>query len=292
MSRFSVVFCGTPSFACPSLQALHDDDAYDVRLVISQPDRPVGRKNTLTPSPVKTLANALGIPVWQPEKLNKEFDQIPVRSFDLLVVVAYGQIVSQTVLDSASIAPVNVHASLLPRWRGASPMQWGILAGDALGGVTVQRMVRELDAGPILAQAPYAMDDSVTIGRMHDDLAIIGASLLVKTLREPLKETPQDESHVTVCGKLSRADGIADPHTMTAIEIDRKVRALVPWPGVTCSVMDEEVKLLKTALRQSDDVIAIPCAEETVLFVERLQSKNRNPLSAKEWLKGKRQVTP
>ncbi len=286
MSPFHVVFCGTPDFAVPALLALAKDERFVVDAVITQPDKPVGRKQELTPPPVKIAAQALNIPVLQPESINTLDLPSVAPQVDFLVVVAYGQLLKEPVLAWPRIAPVNVHASLLPRWRGASPLQHALLGGDTLSGVTVQRMVRALDAGPVLGKAEYTLDPRETFSSLHDALAKIGAVTLVETLALPLVETPQDEGQVTLCHKLKREDGIVDPTAMTAEEVDRKVRALTPWPGVTCEVRGHGVKLLRTRLEPHADCLELPCAQGSTLYVETLQEPGKKAMAVNEWLRG------
>jgi len=218
---YSIIFCGTPEFACPSLQALNDDPVFVVASVITQPDRPVGRKHQITSPPVKGLADELNIPVIQPEDINTLSP--PEERPDFLVVVAYGQIFSKELLAIPTIAPVNVHASLLPHLRGASPVQHSILQGDTETGITIQRMAETLDTGPILAQEIVRIDPRETSISLTDRLSAISARLLLNTLKKPLKETPQDEGKATSCGKLTRLMGEVNPATMTAEEIDRRI---------------------------------------------------------------------
>lgn len=280
----SIIFAGTPDFAVPSLRALIDDPEFEVKLVITQPDKPVGRKQQLTPPPVKVAAIDAGIPVEQPENINNY--QFPVSNFQFLVVVAYGQLLKQPILDLSEIAPINVHASLLPRWRGASPIQSALLAGDQETGVTIQRMVLELDAGPMLATESTPIEARETIETLHDRLAQIGADLLVTTLKKPLTETQQDDANMTHCTKLTRAMGNVDTKTMTAEEIDRHVRALVPWPGVRAVIEGQEVKLIETQLVETDSALAVDCKEST-LFVLQLQPLGKAPMNALDWKRGR-----
>src|SRR3989338_4892464 len=184
MAPHSIIFCGTSAFAVPSLEALAKDPAFTIDLVITQPDKPVGRSQELTPPAVKIAAETLGLKIFQPVKLNQEIGSIQTKP-DFLIVVSYGQILSQEVLDLPKIAPINLHASLLPRWRGASPLQHTILSGDAESGVTAQKIVKELDAGPILGQERTAIDPRETTQTLHDRLAQMGADLLLKTLKHP-----------------------------------------------------------------------------------------------------------
>ncbi len=270
-----IVFLGTSPFAVPSLKALASDPRFSINLVITQPDRPVGRKQILTPSPVKMAAQELKLPIAQPENI-KTFPTLTLTP-TLLVVVSYGQLLPQSILDLPTIAPVNVHASLLPKYRGASPMQHSILNGDETTGVTVQRMVKALDAGPILSQESIAIDPKETFQTLHDKLAIIGADLLLETLSKPLKESVQNDSDATFCRKLNRTDGIANPKTMDAATIDRMVRALTPWPGVAI----QNNKILKTSIEPHPDAISIPCRDASMLYILSIQPPSGKPMTGR-----------
>lgn len=282
-----IVFLGTSPFAIPSLQALAADGAFRVDAVITQPDRPVGRKQSLTPPPVKEAALALGLRVLQPAKIRTEWTSLGLERPAFLVVVSYGQLLPEDLLAFPQTAPVNVHASLLPRWRGASPLQHALLAGDAETGVTVQQMVRGLDAGPILSQERTPIDPRETTPLLHDRLAQMGATLLRQTLLSPLHPVPQPQGGVTLCGKLTREDGVVDPSTMTAEEIDRRIRALTPWPGVTLPLKNETLKILETSLEAEPESITVPCADGTTLHLLRVQPAGKNPMSATAWARGR-----
>lgn len=288
--KYSIIFCGTPDFAIPSLRALASDPAFYVRLVITQPDKPVGRKKTVTPPPIKTLALDLNLPLLQPENVNDELPAYlmahPEDQPDFLIVVAYGKILSQAVLDLPKIAPVNVHGSVLPRWRGASPVEHAVLAGDAETGVTVHVMAAELDAGPILSTATLPITPLDTATGLRQTLSEIGAALLIETLKKPLKPEPQPTEGVSFCRKLTKEDGIVDHHTMTAINVDRHVRALNPWPGVVMEIEGHTVKVLETSMEQSSHAIPVSCAEETTLFVTRVQPSGKKSMAADDWRRG------
>ena len=278
----SVVFLGTSAFAVPSLKALASDPAFEVTLVITQPDKPAGRKQMLTPSPVKIAAQELSLPIAQPEKINSlttNHYSLTTRP-DFLIVVSYGQILSQEILDWPTVAAINVHPSLLPLLPGATPLQHAILYGLPESGVTVQRMIKELDAGPILSQLSVPLEPSETFSTLHDRLALIGAELLVKTLKEPLQETAQESEKATFCGKLNKADGIADPKIMTASQIDRMVRALTPWPGVSIGTN----KILETTLESGD--LTLPCADNTTLTIVQIQPAGGTPMSGSDFIRG------
>ena len=283
-SASSVWFLGTSGFAVPSLDALVSDPRFSVDLVITQPDRPAGRKKELTASPVKIAAQSHKLQILQPEDINDatHYQRPTTHSPDFLIVVSFGQILSQEILDLPKIAPLNVHGSLLPRWRGASPIQHALLAGDAETGVTVQKMVKELDAGPILAQEKVMIGPRETYLSLHETLARRGASLLIKTLSEPLRVTPQDPKGITICRKLKREDGVVDSQRMTAEQIDRKVRALNPWPGVTL----DGLKLLQTALEPSGESSPLPCAHGTVLHLITVQPAGKKAMSGAAWQRG------
>ncbi|MDP6562025.1 MAG: methionyl-tRNA formyltransferase [Candidatus Peribacteraceae bacterium] len=279
----TIIFCGTPDFAVPSLQALANDTAFKIILVITQPDQPVGRKRTITPPPVKVAAEKLGLPVEQPENINSA----TLPNCDYLVVVAYGQILKQEVIDHPNISSVNLHGSLLPIWRGASPMQPAILHGHTETGVSVQRVVLKVDAGDVLAQELIHLGDRETFATLHDKLATLGAPLLCKTLEqepEGRRQDPQQSSH---CKKLTRKDGEVEQQNMTATEIDRMVRALNPWPGVTCEINSTKVKLLESALIPSKNAYELPCKDDTTLYIEKLHPPGKKSMTGAEWKRGK-----
>ncbi len=283
-----IIFCGTPAFAVPSLEALAGDERFVVDLVVTQPAKPVGRKKEITPSPVRIAAERLGIPVFETASLNREWPTFRAEHPDLprpdfLVVVAFGQLLSEEMLALPAIAPVNLHASLLPKLRGASPIQHSILENNHAG-VTVQRMVRALDAGPILGQEAAALAPRETTRTLHDTLSVLGATLLTETLAAPLLPVEQQESQATFCAKLTRADGIVDPHVMTAEDIDRRVRALMPWPGVRI----DGLKLLQTDLVPHENASPLPCAKDTTLFLLRVQPDGKKPMTGAEWERGRK----
>ena len=248
-----VVFMGTPEFAVPCLEKLHSQ--YSVVGVYTQPDKPLGRGLEWSASPVKKKAVALGIPVFQPEKLSLpgEYEKLQSLRPDVIVVAAYGQILKQNVLDLPRLGCVNVHSSLLPRWRGAAPIQWAILGGDRETGITTMKMVAKLDAGDILLEKKTLIDAHETAQTLHDRLAAFGAEMMIPTLEGldtgTLKARPQDESGVTVATKLTKDMEWLDPLTDTAETLDRRIRALNPWPG-TRILLGERLKIKKAQVRQ------------------------------------------
>lgn len=249
VSAMRVVFMGTPEFAVPALEAIHGEgrDAgrprHEIVAVYTQPDRPVGRGLELRASPVKARALALGLPVAQPEKLTLpgEFEKLQALQPDVIVVVAYGQILRRNVLELPRYGCVNIHSSLLPRWRGAAPIQWAILGGDAESGVSTMRLVEKLDAGDVLLQARTPISAADTAGALHDRLMGLGAALILPTLQGlqdgTLKGQPQDESKVTYASKLTKEMEALDAREGAAV-LDRRVRALNPWPGTSVWIAD------------------------------------------------------
>lgn len=242
-----LVFAGTPGFAALHLNALLQAQ-YPVTAVLTQPDRPAGRGKQNRPSPVKQLALEAGLPVFQPTTLKSDADQAEVRALqpDLLVVVAYGLILPQAVLDIPRMGCLNVHASLLPRWRGAAPIQRAIEAGDRKSGVTIMQMEAGLDTGPMIARAPLSLRDDETGGELHDRLAEAGAELLVQVLAE-LPENladavPQDNEQATYADKILK-DECAIDWREPADKLARKIRAFNPSPVCFSYLGGQRIKL-------------------------------------------------
>lgn len=229
-----IVFAGTPDFAVPTLQALLSS-AHSVCAAYTQPDRPAGRGQKLTPSPVKKLAESAGIPVFQPENFKnpEAVQQLAALDADLLVVVAYGLILPQVVLDIPKRGCINVHGSLLPRWRGAAPIHRALLAGDSKTGITIMQVVKKLDAGDMLYKAECPIDAAATSSDLHDQLAQMGAEGLIKVVAQiadgSIIAEPQDEALVTYAHKLEKQEAIMNWQD-SALELDRKVRGLNAWP--------------------------------------------------------------
>jgi methionyl-tRNA formyltransferase len=248
-----IVFMGTPDFAVPTLQALLRASQHTVAGVVTQPDRPAGRGRKIQMSPVKQVALAAGIPVIQPASLRREPDavaQIQAWEPDFLVVVAFGQILRQEVLDIPHTAPINVHASLLPRWRGAAPIQAAIRAGDAYTGITIMIMDAGMDTGPILLQDSIPISATETGQSLHDKLALLGAQLLIYTLDWLLAGSiqphpqPANEALITFAPTLTKEEG-AIRWTDSAAQIDRHVRAFTPWPGTYTFWNGKRLKILE-----------------------------------------------
>ncbi len=244
-----IIFAGTPDFAVPTLQMLIDSE-HQVCAVYTQPDRPAGRGRKLTPSPVKQLAEKAGIPVVQPETLKSEEELQKLQSFaaDLMVVVAYGIILPQAVLDAPKFGCINVHGSLLPRWRGAAPIQRALMAGDSQTGVTIMQVVKKLDAGDMLHKENCDISDQDTSGDLHDRLAALGAVGLKKVLIQleegSLIAEKQDESLVIYAEKLRKDEAFLD-WSQSALTLDRQVRGLNPWPVAQTHYQEKVLRIWK-----------------------------------------------
>ena len=242
-----VVFMGSPEFAVPSLDALVE--AHSVVGVVTQPDRPAGRRSLLRPPPLKVAAEGHGLAVFQPRTLRSEESMVQLTEWapEVIVVVAFGQLLPPPVLELSPHGSLNIHASLLPRWRGAAPIAAAILAGDEVTGVTVMSMDEGLDTGPILAQCEQRIRPDDTTASLADRLARLGATLLLETLPPyltgDLKARPQPVEGVTSCGLLTKEDGRLD-WSRTAIELDRQVRAAIPWPGAFTTWDGRQLKIL------------------------------------------------
>ncbi len=246
----NIVFAGTPEFAAASLAALLDS-GHEVIAVYTQPDRPAGRGRRLTASPVKRLALAHGIPVRQPANFKAEGDLAELEALrpDLMVVAAYGLLLPKRVLEAPRLGCVNVHASLLPRWRGAAPIQRAILAGDTETGITIMQMDEGLDTGGMLLTRTCPIGPRDTAGDLHDRLAALGAEALTAALPgildASLQPRPQDDSLATYARKLDKAESRLDWNN-SALELDRQVRAFNPWPVAQTRMQDKIVRLWET----------------------------------------------
>jgi len=246
-----IIFFGTPDVAAHVLEALHAA-GYTIATVVTNPDAPVGRKHVMTPPPVKVVAEKLGLPVLQPEKISDEFvEKLMANGQRLMagIVVAYGKILPQALIDAFPLGLLNIHYSLLPKYRGASPVENAILSGDAMTGVTIQKLVFKLDAGPIVGVREMPIDNTITTPELKDNLTEAGIELLLEILPKYLagEITPaeQDESRATHCGKIEKAAGELFP-TDSEIQKWRKYRAYFGWPGVF--YFDSENKRNKVTL--------------------------------------------
>ena len=301
-----LIFAGTPDFAVPSLRALLDA-GYAVVAVYTQPDRPAGRGRQLRASPLKVRAQAAGIPVRQPTTLRDPAVQAELAAWkpDLLIVAAYGLILPPEVLGIPRLGCLNVHASLLPRWRGAAPIHRALLAGDAETGISLMRMEAGLDTGPVLARAAFPIERGMSGGELHDALAILGGltlrAALPEVLAERLTAEPQDEALATYAAKLSKSDLELD-WSRPALELERQVLAFNPYP-VAQTRLDEQVLRVWRAVAEAESVTALPgmvlregasgivvATGSGVLRLTEVQLPGGKPLSAAAFLNARQLV--
>jgi methionyl-tRNA formyltransferase len=289
-----IVFIGTSAFAVPTLQALVQA-GHDIPLVVTQPDRPAGRGLEMREPPVKVAAREQGLAIAQPGRIRDAEAVARVRAAgpDVIVLAAYGQILPRELLGIPRLGPINLHASLLPRHRGAAPIAWAILDGDEVTGVSIMRMEEGLDTGPVYAQREVSVTADDSVASLEQRLAAAGASLMVETLPEigaGLQPEPQPESGATYARRLTADDGRLDLSTLSAAEVDRRVRALTPDPGVWIDVAGRSVKLLRGHVQGSG---AGPVGLEVTTtngryIVEVVQPPGKAPMPVDAFLRGVR----
>ncbi len=292
-----LIFAGTPEFAALSLQAIVAA-GHDVALVLTQPDRPAGRGMALQPSPVKKLALEKGIEIFQPLTLKDVGAQAKIAAVgaEVMVVAAYGLILPQAVLDLPRFGCLNIHASLLPRWRGAAPIQRALLAGDAETGVCIMQMEAGLDTGPVLLREAFTITSDDTSATLHDRLAALGAWLVVEALGKlPLPATPQALEGVTYAQKIGKAEAVID-WSQSAAELDRHIRAFNPFPGAQAQFGGQTVKLWRATpvegsgengliLQVDRNRVVVACGSGA-LAVSELQKAGGKRLAVREFLAG------
>jgi methionyl-tRNA formyltransferase len=300
-----LVFCGTPQFAVPSLEKLAQS-GFDLMLVVSQPDRPQGRGMEPAAPPVKQSALQLGLPVIQPEKIKKNEDfrqQLVDLHPDAVIVVGYGRIIPPWMLTLPHFGNINVHASLLPKYRGAAPIQWALAGGETITGITTMRLDEGLDTGDILLQREMPIlpeDTALTLGPR---LASIGAELLIETLRGlelgNISPVPQDHSLATLAPILKKEDGMVD-FSRTAKEIHNRLRGFQPWPGAYTQFRGKNLKIVSAKptegptapapgeLQITDSGLLTGCAAGTVLELLQVQPEGKKAISAREFVNGYR----
>lgn len=289
--KLRVAFMGTPDFAAPALQHLIDHEEFEVVAVYSQPPRPKGRGHQVQLSPVHALAETHGIPVYTPKSLKKSEDaqmQFAAHDLDVAFVAAYGLLLPKTVLDAPRHGCLNIHASLLPRWRGAAPIQYAIWAGDAQSGVTIMQMEEGLDTGPMILKRAVDIHPQTTAQSLHDELSAMGAALCVEALEKLLSDgalsaEKQDENLTCYAPMLKKEDGIID-WSDTAESIDRQIRALNPWPGVWTKLDGKRLKILSAEPVSEhfteppgtiiDHIGHVACGQDTGLRLLEVQPEN------------------
>ena len=290
-----VVFMGTPDFSVPVLDALVEA-GHEILAVYSQPPRPAGRGKKDRPSPVQARAEALGLPVRHPMSLKGTDEQAAFAALnaDVAVVVAYGLLLPQAILDAPKHGCLNIHASLLPRWRGAAPIHRAIMAGDAETGVCIMQMEAGLDTGPVLLRQTTSIGAEETTAQLHDHLSQIGANAIVDALAslDQLVPEPQPDEGVTYATKIDKAEARID-WNQPAVEVDRKIRGLSPFPGAWCEWDGQRIKLLASRLAEGqgapgevlDDDLTVACGEGAVSLL-RLQRAGKGAQDAETFLRG------
>jgi len=302
MQRLKIIFAGTPQFALPSLQALEISPEIEVCAVFTQPDKP-GNRGKITPPPVKEFAEKVGIRVYQPEKITKEEIAILQKyNPDFLVVVAYGLILPEEVLAIPKYGCVNLHGSLLPRYRGASPIQAAILAGDEKAGVSFMQIEKELDAGGVFARYETKIGEKNS-EELAIELASLGGKYFPKVLQEiaagKLKPIPQVASAVTFTKKIRKEMGKLDFTSESALQILRKLRAYTPWPGIFITYKNKNLKILaarispKASTAKAGEVIQLEKGvgiqtREGILILEKIQLEGKKPLPISEFIRGEK----
>lgn len=298
-----IVFMGTPDFSVPVLTMLHNE-GFNIIAVVTQPDRPVGRKRVLTHPPVKEEALRLGLPILQPEKLraSEELSEIIQMKPDLIVTAAYGQILPKELLESPRLGCINVHASLLPKYRGGAPIHQAVIDGESETGVTIMYMVEKLDAGDIISQTTVPITDEDNTGILFEKLSSAGTELLKATLPSIIDGTneriPQDERFVSFASNISREQEKID-WTKSGTDIFNQIRGLYPWPGAYSVFQEENVKIWTadksdittdaipgTIIKIMKDRLIIKTGDEISIAVTELQPAGKKRLSTEEFLNG------
>jgi methionyl-tRNA formyltransferase len=301
-----IVFMGTPSFAVPTLEALVAQESYELVCVVTQPDRPAGRGRRLAASAVKETALTRGLPIWQPPTLRdpQAVEKLRALSPTVVVIAAFGQILRPDVLAIPPRGCLNVHASLLPRWRGAAPIPAAILAGDEETGATIMLLDEGMDTGPILAQVSLPIRPDDTTGSLTERLAVLGADLLITTLPRWLagevRPRPQDHSQATTCRPLRKEEGLLN-WSFPAVELERRVRAYNPWPGAYTTWRGQRLKVLRAESladwhgpQSPGQVLALPAGTAVVtgegaLLLREVQLTGRRAMVIADFLRGQRE---
>ena len=297
-----IVYMGTPDFAVPCLQALFEK-GYEIPLVVTQPDKPQGRKQILTPPPVKELAMRLGISVYQPDtlKTDEAYEKLSACEPDFIVVAAYGKILPQRILDIPKKACINVHGSLLPKYRGAAPIQWAVINGENEAGVTTMLMAAGLDTGDMLLTYKTAVGEKETAGELFDRLAEASPDLLLETLENfdeiiPIKQNDEDASYAAM---LTKELAVINPEKSQA-EIFNLVRGLNPWPVANILVGNDKMKVYSAEkvdkmtnktpgeIFDDDGNIALVCGDGKIIYLTEVQATGGKKMSGKDFLRGHR----
>ncbi len=295
-----VIFCGTPDFAVPFLISLIHDKDIEVQAVVTQPDKPVGRKQILTPPPVKQTAIEYDLPVLQPDSINEDFlELIKKMEPDFIIVIAYGIILPQEMIDIPKCDCINVHASLLPKYRGAAPVQTSLLNGDKETGITIMKINEKLDKGDIYMLRKVAIDEADTTEILSKRLSEIGAIILPSALKDiedhVLSPIEQNEDDASYCKKISKNDARIDPEKENAEEILNKLRAFTKWPGIYMDFQNKRLKILHAKaskekvdpgqLKDIDGNLILGTKKESIKLF-KVQMEGKKPVAAKDFING------
>lgn len=295
-----LIFMGTPDFAVPSLERLLTD-GHTVSLVVTQPDKPVGRKQIMTPPAVKVCAQAHGLSVYQPTSMRTQeaYDRLAQEQADAIIVVAYGKILPKPILEMTPGGCINVHGSLLPRYRGAAPVQWAVINGDAEAGVTTMLLDEGVDTGAMLLTLSRPLDDTITGGELFDLLAADGAELLSRTLKDlqagTLTPAPQPEDGACYASMLDKSMCPLDWNKPARV-LHNQVRGMNPWPVATCRLDGKTTKVFATRVGEGTDAVpgtvvaaqplTVACGDGISLIIDELQAEGSRRMAAADYLRG------
>lgn len=301
--KIKIVYMGTPIFAILPLQALLKDKTFKIQAVITRQDKKIGRKHVLTPPPIKALALEYGLTVLQPQKIQdpKWLKLLQSLQPDLIIVVAYGKILPAKLLKIPKHGCINLHGSLLPKYRGASPIEEALLHGDTETGITFIKMNESLDSGDILLTQKIQIDPKDTALTLRQKLSLVGAAILPYLLKdvveENIKPLPQNHPQASYCHKITKKDGLVKLKTMTATQIKNRLRAYTPWPSCFLMINNKRVKLLdiatdekssiqpQQALQQKDGSVALG-SKKGAIILKKIQMEGKKPLTIQEFLRG------
>lgn len=301
-----IVFMGTPDFAVPVLESLIDAPDVQVVLVVTQPDRPVGRKQKLTPPPVKRIAEKYAIPVFQPEKMQTEYEEVLTYKPDMIITAAYGQLLPKQLLEAPEYGCINVHASLLPELRGGAPIHYAILEGKKETGITIMYMAEKLDAGDIISREKLPINLSDHVGTLHDKLSILGADLLLKTLPAIFARTneriEQNEAEATYAPNITRELEKINWHE-THERVYNHIRGLHPWPVAYTTFQGERMKIwwgemddhiydgeVGEIVSVTDDYFTVVCGNNKGIRITDIQLAGRKRMLVKDFLRGNKEA--
>lgn len=299
MKSTKVIFMGTPEFAVPVLQTLIDNT--QVVLVVTQPDKLVGRNKVLTPPPVKQLASENNIEVFQPTKIREDYERITSLNADLIITCAYGQIIPEEILNNPRLGCINVHASLLPRLRGGAPIHHAIIDGEEKTGITIMYMDKKMDTGDIISTVEYKIKDTDNVGTLHDELSKLGSELLLQTLPSIVdgtnNRTPQNHDEATYAWNIKREEEHVT-FNRPSKEILNQIRGLNPWPTANAIILDQEVKILEAYIGEKDSKLSpgIVCeinkdnfaitTNDKIIHITKVKPFGKKIMDARDYING------